>query len=384
MSQREHIDALLRRFAESGPVGCAMAVAQYGKTVYTGYAGFADREAARPVGPETTYRLYSMTKLVTVTAGMILYERGAFLLNEPLSLYLPEYAHMQVAVPDGQGRWTTVPAERPITVGDCFAMTCGLPYRGGDSPTRIAIGKYDDALRANGCFTLRDFVRGLSKVPLAFEPGTRWAYGHGHELVAALVEVLSGRAIGRFMKDEIFGPLGMEHTGYRWQGDDGKNMAVLYRRNEEGALVPDRAADGDFAPDATFEGGGHGLYATLGDYLTFTQMLANGGTLKGTRILGRATIDLMRANRLGPGQLEDFTFPYVAGYGYGLGVRTMMDPAAGGSNTPVGEFGWTGAAGTWASIDPSHGFSAVYMHQMFPNMEEYHHLRARAAAYALL
>ncbi|MNJ66058.1 hypothetical protein D3C77_621030 [compost metagenome] len=113
-------------------------------------------------------------------------------------------------------------------------------------------------------------------------------------------------------------------------------------------------------------------------------MLANGGIWKGEQIIGRKTIDLMRSNHLNDRQLADFKNSYNAGYGYGLGVRTMMDPAAGHSNSSIGEFGWTGAAGTWASIDPSEGFSVVYMHQLLPNMEEYHHLRVRAAAYGCL
>ena len=113
-------------------------------------------------------------------------------------------------------------------------------------------------------------------------------------------------------------------------------------------------------------------------------MLANGGALDGVRVLGRGTIDLLRANRLDELQLREFRNTYLDGYGYGLGVRVMMDPASGNSNTPVGEFGWTGAMGTWTSIDPSEGFSVVYMHQMEPNMEEYHHLRVRAAAYGIL
>ena len=126
------------------------------------------------------------------------------------------------------------------------------------------------------------------------------------------------------------------------------------------------------------------LFSTVRDYLTFTQMLANGGKHNGQQIIGRKTIDLMRQNQLCPSALEDFTNSYNAGYGYGLGVRTMMDLASGNCNTSVGEFGWTGMMGTWTAIDPSEGVSAVYMHNMLPNMEEYHHLRVRAAAFGLV
>ena len=136
--------------------------------------------------------------------------------------------------------------------------------------------------------------------------------------------------------------------------------------------------------DAVYEGGGAGLFSTVPDYLAFTQMLAAGGTYRGHHYIGRKTIDLMRQNQLNETQLKDFRNSYLAGYGYGLGVRTMMDPAAGYSPTSIGEFGWTGMAGTYTSIDPSEGFSVVYMHQLDPNMEEEHHHRIRSVAYGLL
>ncbi|MNJ61970.1 putative periplasmic esterase [compost metagenome] len=146
-------------------------------------------------------------------------------------------------------------------------------------------------------------------------------------------------------------------------------MAACYTRTASGDLeeIPG-SLDEHHQADSLYEGGGVGLYSTLRDYLTFTQMLANGGTWNGEQIIGRKTIDLMRTNHLNDRQLADFNNSYNAGYGYGLGVRTMMDSAAGHSNSSIGEFGWTGAAGTWTFIDPSEGFSVVSMHQLFPNM----------------
>ncbi|WP_307500054.1 serine hydrolase [Paenibacillus brasilensis] len=137
-------------------------------------------------------------------------------------------------------------------------------------------------------------------------------------------------------------------------------------------------------PDAIYEGGGVGLYFTVKEYLTFSQIRSNGGMVDNVRLLGRKTIDLMRTNHLNAAQLSDFTNSYQTGYGYGLGVCTLMDQAAGHANSSIGEFGWSGAAGTWVSIDPSEHFSVVYMHQLDPNMGEYHHLRVRAAAYICL
>ena len=176
----------------------------------------------------------------------------------------------------------------------------------------------------------------------------------------------------------------MTSTGYRFSGDQRERMAVLYHINDDGSYEPMAGMmDERFEPDQIYEAGGAGLFSNLRDYAVFTQMLACGGVYDGKRIIGRNTIDLMRTNMLNETQLNEFRNTYLDGYGYGLGVRTMMD-IAGVSNSTPGEFGWTGAAGTWTSIDPKNRFSVVYMHNTFPNNEEYHHMRVRAVAYGLL
>ena len=158
----------------------------------------------------------------------------------------------------------------------------------------------------------------------------------------------------------------------------------MYRPEEDGSFTPIKGMqDDNHEPDAVYEGGGAGLFSTVRDYLKFTQMLANGGVYEGRQIIGRKTIDLMRRNMLNDAQMKDFADSYNEGYGYGLGVRTMVEPA-GIANLSAGEFGWTGAAGTWTSIDPSEGVSVVYMHQTMPNNEQYHHHRVRAVAYGCI
>lgn len=380
-----HLDKLLEGYAKNGPAGCACAVAQGGKVIYKGFAGYADREGGRLIGEDTVYRLYSMTKVIVCAAALILYERGGFLLNEPLYAFLPEFRDSRVFVRRANGSCPIEPVKQPILIKHAFAMACGLPYPNGTSLTGRELLAAREELEANGPYTLRQFVRRIAQAPLDFEPGTQWMYGHGHELVAALIEAVSGRTVGEFLKKEIFDPLNMASTGYRFFGDIEGRMAVGYNRAADGALTPMPAdRDKNHQPGALFEGGGAGLFSTLDDYLRFTQMMALGGELEGARVLGRKTIDLMRANQLNDAQLAQFRGGYTAGYGYGLGVRTMMDIAHGNANVSIGEFGWTGALGTYASIDPAEGASVVYMHQMMPNMEEYHHLRVRAAAYALL
>jgi CubicO group peptidase (beta-lactamase class C family) len=343
-------------------------------------------ESGRPIAVDTVYRLFSMTKVIICTAAMILFERGKFLLNEPLYEYFPEYRKHRVVKVSPSGCVGFEEAKNPMLIKHAFSMAVGLPYGYANSPTSQAMDHIRERLvKEHGKYDLRTEVKAMAEAPIAFEPGTHWLYGYGHDLVAGLIEVLSGKTVGQFLKDEIFEPLGMKDTGYRYFGDIKNRMASMYRRNEDNTLtrIPGMADD-NHEPDARYEAGGAGLFSTVKDYLVFTQMLANGGAYQGRQIIGRKTIGLMRRNQLNPQQMEDFANSYNAGYGYGLGVRTMMDPAAGHSNGSTGEFGWTGMAGTWTAIDPSEGFSAVYMHQMMPNMEEYHHVRIRAAAYGCL
>jgi CubicO group peptidase (beta-lactamase class C family) len=389
MGKYQDLTALLDSFVEKGPAGCGCALAQNGKVLYEHYSGMADVAAGRPTDENSVYRLFSMTKVIICTAAMMLFERGRFLLDDPLHEYFPEYRNTQVRHRDVMGGAKIMDAVQPMLVKHAFAMAVGLPYPFYGTDTANDMLRAGEALRAEKPkFTLRDEIRAMAQVPVAFEPGTHWLYGYGHELVAGLIEVASGKTVGRFLEEELFAPLGMTSTGYRYHGDLRERMTQSYRREEDGTLTPIAGMlDHNHEPDAVYEGGGAGLFSTVSDYLRFAQMLANGGELDGERIIGRKTIDLMRANQLNDQQLADFAGPgnsYLAGYGYGLGVRTMMNPAAGNSNGSVGEFGWTGAMGTWTSIDPSEGFSAVYMHQMMPNMEAYHHLRVRAAAYGCL
>ncbi|WP_435924581.1 serine hydrolase domain-containing protein [Paenibacillus sp. DYY-L-2] len=383
MSDFKNLDDLLADFPGNGPAGCACAVAKNGEILYEGYHGFADIEKKTPVTPDTLFRIFSMTKVVVCTAAMMLFERGRFLLNEPLYEYIPEYRNPQVVKTKPNGDVYMEAARNPILIKHAFSMTTGLPYPYGISESATRISKVIQDLKdKHGKYDLLTEVKAVSQVPLAFEPGTRWLYGYSHDLVGALIEVISGKPLGQFLKEELFDPLGMKNTGYRLRDDNGHRLATCYTRTETGGL---EAMPADFdehhQPDALLESGGSGLYSTLGDYLVFTQMLANGGVWNGERIIGRKTIDLMRLNHLTDAQMIDFNNSYNAGYGYGLGVRTMVDPAAGNANSSLGEFGWTGMAGTWASIDPSEGASVVYMHQLIPNLEEYHHLRVRAASY---
>ena len=352
--------------------GNALLIFQNGREIFRHYSGKADRDSL--------YRVYSMTKPITVTAALQLYERGMFEIDEPLWHYLPEYEHMTVWNSE-TGR--TEEAKNPILIRDLFRMTAGLCYGGTSSePERLTQVLTDEMEKENpGCgYSTREFARRLAGVPLLFEPGTYWHYSYCHDVLAALIEVLSGQRFGEYLKEHIFTPLGMEHTFFRCPADQAVHLMPC--RYADGAKEFD---DDRFGENARFESGGGGLLSTPDDYMNFALALTQGGTSKnGARILGRKTVDLLRMDQLNDESRKTFDWPYLTGYGYGLGVRTLLSPAAAGIPGTTGEFGWCGVLGTWVLMDPAEQLTAVYMHQRYPNLETFVQRHLRTMIYAAL
>lgn len=385
MATFKDLEDLMKRLLALDPPGVAISVARHGGVLYEGYFGTMDLAGTRPIAPDTLYRLYSMTKPIAALCGMLQYERGVFLMDDPVSEYLPEYKRMKIRVKKDDGTWDVEDAKQPILMKHLFNMAVGFNAR-DDSPTAIAMKRVHDELGGSkfcGKYDHLTEMRAIAQVPMTFEPGTHWQYGYGLDIMAAVVEATSGLSLGQFMQKNIFSPLEMHDTGYRFREGWQERMAECVGRDKDGNIVPRTASmDGpwDIAhmPGGIYEGAAMGLISTLGDYQKFTQMLANGGELNGVRIVGRKTIDLMRQNLLNDVQLKEFQNPVLAGYGYGYGVRTMLDRTAGHTNGSLGEFGWAGAAGTWMSADPEEGLSIVFMQQVMPSDEHYFQHRIRA------
>jgi CubicO group peptidase (beta-lactamase class C family) len=384
MKSLEKLHPLLKSFVDKGPAGCACSVTYQGETRFEDYVGLQDLESAKPITADTIYRIYSMSKVVTCVAALMLYERGLFLLNDPLEEYLPEFKDPKVYRMTEKGEKYITSATRSIRIKDLFTMTSGLTYEGDGNETEREVKKVMQLLRRENTFNVRKLSVALAKIPLAFDPGTEWRYGLSHDVLGALIEVLSGKTFGEFLSEEIFQPLSMNDTFFKIPDEKKHRLCSLYVRNEEGSLLKNTRLDEQYQPGTLFESGGAGLLSTLSDYSTFAHMLANGGELDGVRILGRKTVELMSTNHLTSDQLSFYNWDYLAGYGYGLGVRTMKSPPAGGSNSSIGEFGWSGLAGTWVLIDPKEKLSAVYMQQMMPNLEAYHQPRLRNVIYGSL
>jgi CubicO group peptidase (beta-lactamase class C family) len=363
------IGPAMQAYIDRGEVaGTVTMVARRGRVVYLEARGFADLETERPLTTDSLFRLASQTKPVTAAAAMILFERGQFRLDDPISRYLPEYGEMQVAVPTGGGEYDLVPAERPITIRHLLTHTAGMSG-GPDREVEQKIVQIYRRMPRPQDATLADLVTQYAQMPLGFQPGEAWQYSPitGINVVGRLVEVLSGQTLAEFDHEHIFEPLGMDDTFYYVPPPKLDRFTVGYRRMPDGTIRPSDPADGRsrFAnvdrPQVMFAGA-YGLVSTVHDYLRFAQMLLNGGELDGVRILGRKTVELIRSPHAGD-------VPKVGGLAgrgtqFGLGVNVVVDQAATGGLLSKGTFNWGGAFGTTFWIDPAEELIGLYMMQL--------------------
>lgn len=340
--------------------------------------GYADLERQTPAADRQIINIYSMTKIMTCTAALQLLERGSILLNDPISAYLPEFADMNVRKTMPDGSVAVERAEKPITVRDLFAMTAGFSYDIGAPSIRDAVQRTD------GKLPTRELARAIAKVPLLFEPGTRWNYSMCHDVLAALVEAVDGRRFGVYVQDEITGPLGMRDTAFDLTSEQQQRLVPQYKYDDKlGKAV--REDGNGFRVGTELESGGAGLFSTVDDYVLFLNALTNKGTSPdGVRILSPASVDLMRTDQLTESTRGDFNWEHMAGYGYGLGVRTHISKAGSGSLSGLGEFGWAGAAGCFAVIDPESELTVMYAQHLLNSQEPYVHPRLRNIVYACI
>ncbi len=369
--------------------GNAVSVCIEGKEVFSYASGFADVENRIPMTPDHYVNIYSCSKVATVTAALQLYEQGKLLLDDPLYEFIPEYREMAVHRGDELEK-----AEKTITLRHLFTMTSGLTYntwsQGIEKAREITGGKMD-TLTVAKC---------IAQDPLAFEPGTSWQYSLSHDVLAAVVEVISGKKFRDYVRENILEPLDMTHTLYH-------NETVLDRMAQQYTFVNPNSQDYValqaglikqtvgyvkqvpktvryvFGPE--YDSGGAGITSTAADYSRFCAALANGGVgATGERILAPSTIDLLRTDQLTERQHNAFNWDQLKGYGYGLGVRTLIDKTASGSNGSLGEFGWGGAAGCSVLVDPDLKLSVFYAQHMLNPDEAYYQPRLRNAIYACL
>ena len=324
--------------------------------VYRYFTGYSDREAGRKIDENTRYFLFSASKPMTCASALRLVERGLLDLNAPLYEYLPEFAH--VLVDDGKN--PPHEAKNPITIRDLFCMTNGYSYEYSFGEHRIS------EMQGQPCPTVPT-VKQLAKLPLRFEPHTNFAYGLGHDMLAAVCETVVGKKFRDYMKEVIFDPLGMSNSHMHVTEEDrsGK-LAALYEQASDGTTTRHASQDNEHIFGPEYDSGGAGVISCPSDYIRFAMtMTARGTSPDGYELLRPETVELMRKPQLSAAELAGFAACNLPGYSYGLGVRTHIDPSASRRLSPVGEFGWDGAVGAFVSFDPENKISIVYMQSVY-------------------
>ncbi len=345
-----NFDALTRyldALPEKGVPGCAMTVFLHHEPIYRHMAG--EGRPGQPICGDETYWLYSATKLFTMTAAMQLIERGAMRLDDPVSKYLPAYENLTFL--DGE---TVRPARTVMTLEHLMSMQGGLDYELNTPAIRACLEAYGDKAA-----TLQ-IVNAFAQRPLGFDPGTRFRYSLCHDVMAAVIEVVSGKTFAEFVRENIVEPLGMKSITFHPTADQMDRLAAAYQWDEQEQPHPRDRRVNAYVLSPAYDSGGAGLLSDLDSYVLLPDALANGGVGRtGAHILSPASIDELRRDRQKGACRADFDLCGKVGYSYGLGVRTLVDAST--SRSPVGEFGWDGAAGAWTMIDPEHHLSAFYV-----------------------
>jgi CubicO group peptidase (beta-lactamase class C family) len=367
------IDSLLQRAVDRSEIGGAVAlVLKDGQTVYERAFGWADREASRRMTTDAIFRIASQSKALTSVAVMSLVEEGKLSLNDPVSRFIPDFEHTAVAMRADTGR-AVVPARRRITIRDLLTHTAGISY-GTDSlvgPLYAAAGLgpaagwgwYTADKKEPICLTMER----LATLPFVAQPGERFVYGYNTDVLGCVVERVAGAPLDEVIRARITGPLGLKDTYFFLPPEKRTRLTAVYANGPDMKIA--RAPDGprgqgDYVdgPRRSFSGGA-GLLSTARDYARFLQMLLNGGTLEGTRILSPKTVELMTTNQTG--MLYSQT-----GQGFGLGFSILEQPGADGRVESVGTFGWGGAYGSTYEVDPKEHLVLVFMIQLLPRRSE--------------
>ncbi len=316
--------------------------------------GYRDVEAKLPMERDTICRIYSMTKPITSTAVMMLYEEGRFELSDPVEKYIPELKALRVFEGGTAEDPYLVPPKSPLTIKHLLTHTSGMIYGWGNGPV-------DQMYRKAELWeapTLHGFITRLAAVPLTAHPGEKWQYSVSIDVLGYLVEAVSGMPFETYLQQKIFEPLAMKDTHFVVPPEKQGRVAKVYTI-KEGKLAANTSV-----LTRTWPSGGGGLFSTIGDYARFAQMLLNGGQLDGARVLGRKTVELMTANHIG--RMDPPHIPGNPGEGFGLGGAVRISLAEGGSLGSIGQFGWSGAASTWFRIDSKEKIAAILFMQHMP------------------
>ncbi|MAE87516.1 MAG: serine hydrolase [Flammeovirgaceae bacterium] len=362
---KARLDSVLQSFVTDSIVaGASALIIEKGKEAYFNAYGFADREAGVPMARNTIATIYSMTKPITGTTLMSLYEKGLFKLEDSLSQYAPEFANMKVATLNEDGEVVLVPANRPITIADITRHTAGFSRRSDLGLDQLNA----EADLLNLETSLTDMAAKLSELPLGYQPGTRWEYGISVDVQAYLAEKLAEKPFAEYMREIVLDPLKMNETGYYIPEEKRDRVAAIYYKTDSSLTrIPDEQVHTINYEHWPMTPGGWGLKSTIDEYMIFAQMLLNKGSLNETTILQPETVELMATNHL-PAVEDSLWLPSKGQVGFGIdfAVRVAEPKTAEENNGAVGEFYWDGAATTLFIVDPKNELTAVLFVQVMP------------------
>jgi CubicO group peptidase (beta-lactamase class C family) len=353
------IKPVIQRYVTENKLpGLITMVARQGKIVHFEKYGMMDQD--KPMQLNTIFRIASMSKPITSVAVMMLYEEGYFQLNDPVAKYIPEFKDLKVFSSKDKDGIHLEDQLRPMTIRDLLTHTSGLTY--GIFGNTVIDSMYRSANLWAG--TLKEMVQKLSKIPLLYQPGTKWNYSFSTDVLGYLVEVVSGKPFDVFLKERIFIPLKMKDTDFYVPKEKINRCSAIYGNSDNKGLKVISKPDTSTVsrPPKLFSGGG-GLFSTAGDYMIFAQMLLNRGEMNGVRLLGRKTVDFMTENHLSEGVVPGAGLP---GWGFGLGFAVLKDIPQTQTLGSVGEYGWSGIYNTYFSIDPKEKIIWILMTQFSP------------------
>jgi CubicO group peptidase (beta-lactamase class C family) len=365
----DRLDRFVASQVETGEMPGVITLVERRGMTFVGVHGFADRERRRPLERTSIFRVASMTKPITAVAAMILVEEAAIRLDDSVERWLPELAKPQVLVDSGGDLRRVREARRPITVRDCLTYRTGHIPAMGPPATPLEQAIADQELFGIKPLTPHghdEWIRRLGTLPLASEPGERWSYHVGSEILGILLSRASGLPLPQFMRSRVFEPLGMTDTGFEVAGSARSRLTSCYLRNFTSGEVEEinGPADPDWGHAPAFISGGAGLYSTLDDYLAFARMMLAGGAFPGGRILSRPTLEMMTTNQLTVDQMRTAGMSPIGwrGRGWGLGVGVVLERLA--PSLSPGSFGWDGAFGTQWWADPREDMTVLVMTQL--------------------
>lgn len=381
----DHLTRTIQADIDNGRIpGAVMLVSHRGEVVYEKALGMQNAAAGVPMSIDSVFRIYSMTKPIVSVAVMMLVEEGRLLISQPVSAFLPELGQPMVgiAATDESGRpvLDTVAARREMTVHDLLRHTSGLTY--GIFGESLVKSAYGEAGVERKDVTNAEMVRRLATVPLAYQPGTVWEYSRSTDVLGALVERISGMDLEAFLQQRILGPLGMKDSGFWVPQDQQHRLAEAFDTDPQTGVAVKLI---NVRSKPAFLSGGGGMVSTAHDYLRFVRMLAGHGTLDGVRILSRKTVETMTSDHLGdlPGARATPDFLPGPGYGFGLGFAVRI--AAGDAIVPgsLGDYNWSGLAGTYFWVDPTEELAAIFLMQA-PEQRAHYRQLFRNLVYAAL